>query len=46
MGLALEGLRRAPAAAKAWTEARVLYVTLGVEAGVEESDVHLADITD
>jgi tetratricopeptide (TPR) repeat protein len=46
MALALEGLRRAPAAAKAWTEARILYVTLGVEAGVEESDVHLAEITD
>ncbi len=46
MALALEGLRRAPAAARAWTEARALYVTLGIEAGVEESDVHLAETTD
>jgi hypothetical protein len=46
MALALEGLRRAPAAAKAWTEARALYVTLGIEAGVEESDVHLAEVVE
>ncbi len=46
MALALEGLRRAPAAARAWTEARALYVALGIEAGVEESDVHLAESTD
>lgn len=43
MALALEGLRRAPAAAKAWGEARALYVALGIDAGVEESDVHLAE---
>ena len=46
MALALEGLRRPPAAAKAWTEARALYVALGIETGVEESDVHLAEMTD
>jgi tetratricopeptide (TPR) repeat protein len=46
IALALEGLRRSPAAAKAWTEARTLYVALGVEAGVEESDAHLAEIVE
>ena len=46
LALALEGLLRRPAAAKAWTEARALYVALGIEAGVEESDAHLAGIAD
>jgi tetratricopeptide (TPR) repeat protein len=46
IALALEGLRRTPAAARAWTEARALYAALGIEAGVEESDVHLAEISE
>lgn len=40
--LALEGLNSPHAAVPAWQEARRLYVQLGVQAGVDECDRHLA----
>lgn len=40
--LALDGLRRASAAAAAWTEARDLYAEAGVAAGVAECEARLA----
>jgi tetratricopeptide (TPR) repeat protein len=41
MALALDGLRRTPAADKAWTEARALYLAHGVDTGVNECDARL-----
>jgi hypothetical protein len=43
IALCLDALRRTPAADKAWTEARDLYATLGVDYGVAECDARLTE---
>lgn len=43
IALSLDGLRRLPAAEKAWTEARELYVALGAEEAVAECDARLTE---
>lgn len=43
--LAEESLGQLPAALRSWREARPLYDTLGISAGVHECDEHIADLS-
>ena len=46
IALSLDALRRLPAAAKAWMEARTLYVALGDDQAAAECDARLVDVVD